>query len=230
MKKFILLITLLFIITGCSNSIVYEFKEDEINSNIEISFTKEEFENYMKENSEHQEENSEIEESLEELIEQSYEELSFIAIEEDDKTSYYEPIESKQKNDEYIYKYGYNFNYDNFSDNYYLNNCFEYYNTTEDDDYYHYKLSGLFTCDTSNSFKLEIVAKDKYIISNADKKDNNSHIWNIKEDDNDITFSISKASKKEKNKISIIYILGFILILILIILACTLYKFTNKDR
>ena len=62
------------------------------------------------------------------------------------------------------------------------------------------------------------------------KKD--KHIWNIKKENNDITFSISKSEKTKTSVFSTIHIIGLVLLAVLGIIGLILYRkftqFTNS--
>ena len=230
MKKLLLIFIMLFIVTGCNNNVIYEFEKDSIKSTIELKFNQEEFKTYYKSTGGHADEEFKDTESVNDFINKLQQGTDLIAIVEDNKVEYYENTKKEQKDKEYLYEYQYNYTYDNFEKNYYLNDCFEHFITTEDNDYVHYKLSGDFTCENMDSFILKVKAKDKNIVSNADETKDDYHIWDIEKENNDITFSISKAEKTKTSVFSTVHIIGLVLLAILGIIGLVLYKLINKDK
>ena len=230
MKKVFILIALLLIITGCSASVTYEFNEKNIDSKIEFIFNQEEFKKYINENSVHEEGRFDTPAQTEQFISDKYQNTTLIAIQEEGKFKYYNQSKYEKVDNQYRYLYNYSFDYKTFENNYYLNDCFSHFIVVEDDKYYHYSISGDYSCGYENNIKLNIKAKDKEIISNADTKKGDTHIWIILKENNDISFSISKAQKEKTSIINTTYIIGFVLITILGIFGFVLYKLINKDN
>lgn len=230
MKKIILLIALIFIVTGCTNTITYEFTNKGITSTIEMEFTKQEFEDYYSSTGGHSNQHFNAEESIDDLIEKGHTDLGVMALEKNSNFEYYNSIEYKKENGVYKYIYDYDFTYDNFKDNYYLNDCFEFFSTSEDDNYYHYRISGNFTCDNLDSFEIKVKADNRTINSNSEEIEDDIHTWNIEKEDNEITFSIAKEVGVSKSKtFSTIQIIGLFLLIILVVLSFVFYKFTKRN-
>ena len=230
MKKLLVLIGLLIIITGCSANVTYEFNEESIDSTIEFIFNQEEFKKYGNENTVHEEGRFDTEADTEKFIKDKYEETTLIAYQENGKFKYYTPTKYEKLDNQYRYLYKHSFNYDNFQNNYYLKDCFEHFLTIEDDNYYHYTIKGDYSCGNENDLKLNIIAKNKDVLSNADEVKDDKHIWNIKKENNDITFSLSKSEKAKSSALSTIHIIGLVLLAILGIIGVVLYKLINKDK
>ena len=230
MKKLLLIFIILFVVTGCTNNIIYEFEEDYIKSTIELGFSTEEFEEYNNLTGGHANEEFQNESTLEDFINKTYESSGVIATVEDNEVEYYESTEKEKKDNQYYYEYKYNYTYDNFEKNYYLNECFQHFIVTDDEKYIHYNISGDFTCENMDSFTLKVKAQDKEIVSNADNKNDGFHIWKIENENNDIVFSISKAKKEETSIFGTVHIIGLVLLIILGVLGFLIYKFTNKSK
>lgn len=230
MKKVLFLLVLIILITGCSANVTYEFNDEGIDSTIEFLFNQEEFKKYVNENSVHEEGRFNTSSETEQFIRDKYQEITLIAYEENDQFKYYNQKNLEKENNKYKYTYNYSFSYDNFEKNYYLKDCFDHFIVVEDDDYYHYSIKGIYSCDNEKYLKLNIIAKDKDILSNADTKKDDQHIWNIKKENNDISFSISKGQKEKNTVINSFHIIGFILITILGIFGFVLYKLINKSK
>lgn len=230
MKKMITLFLLLFIITGCSSSVTYDFGEKDIKSNIDIEFHQEEFKDYINSNMVHTEESLKTEDTTEEFIISKYNETSIIALKKDDKYEYYEGNKYEKNGDKYKYSYKYDFDYENFIDNHYLNECFDFYFVSEDDNFYHYNISGKFTCGNDEKMQLIVKSDSKTINSNSSNVKDEKHVWDIKTEDNKISFSISKENKiEEKQIVTTTHIIGLVLIVILIGLAFVFHKLTKKN-
>ena len=78
--------------------------------------------------------------------------------------------------------------------------------------------------------KLIIKSDSKTINSNSSNIKDGKHIWEIKKEDNKISFSISKENKiEEKQLLSKTHIIGLVLIIILVGLAFVFYKLTKRN-
>ena len=142
-----------------------------------------------------------------------------------DPKNVYEREHYKKQDDKYSLLYSYNYNYDNISKNNYLNTCFETFVTYDDENYYYYKISGKNKCKI-NPQRLVITSKYGVGINNADKKEDNKYIWEIK-DNNDIKFSISK---KELNKESEFWNIFRIISCIVIIIGGFVIVYFSKNK
>lgn len=227
MKKILFSILAIFIITGCSNNVVYEFKDNEIYSTVEIEFNEAEFEdNYNKYSGE-----GDIfvnSDSTIKMIESFYNSFSVVAFQDySSKMVYYTPVSLIQEDNKFIYNYDFKFNYDNFKENYYFKECFEYFTSYEDGEYYYYKLSGNLTCANMKNFKIKVKSNNRMINSNSDNIKDGVHIWNVENDGNDIFFAVSKEVGKindNKNVVSTISIIGFVILVIFTVLSIVIYK------
>lgn len=229
MKKILTLFLLLFLITGCSNVVTYEFSNETITSNVSINFNRNEFKTFYNDTGGHSATEVESESEYDNIIYNRYQSTGVIALLKDSDIAYYDSIDYQANNGEYTFKYRYEYTYENFQDSYYINDCFDFFTVYEDDNYYHYKISGDYTCELT-SLKLEIQSEKKTISSNADEIKENVHIWNIKEKDNDISFLISKADYVENNSFSTIKIIGLTLVIILVIFSLIFYKAVKKKN
>lgn len=232
MKKIFILLILLFLVTGCSNNIIFDFTEENIKSNIEINFNQEEFKTYINKNTVHTEERFSTKESTEEFIIEKYNEASPIALKIGDKYEYFQNEKYEILDDQYKYSFKYDYNYDNFKDNSLMKDCFEYFFIEEDDNFYHYNIKGSYTCSEAKNIKLIVKSETKNIRSNSTEIKDNQHSWNIEEDNNNIIFTVSKDNQEEKSKskgIGTMQIVGIILIIILAGLSVLFAKLTKKN-
>lgn len=223
MKKNIILLLIVLFITGCSSSIEYNFEKDIIKSNIEINFNNQEYLDKIKTIT-NEYNNTLNENNVYEDILNNVNNTLPTAYEDDDKTLfYYNKTSFENKNNEYNLKYDFNFNYETFKKNYYLNNCFDFYAMNEDESFYHINIKGNFTCNNYDNLKIKVKSsKEIYNASSAVKK-NGYYIWNIKEQDNDIYFAISKTNEN-KPLIQTYKITFGIIIFVLILIIALIYK------
>ena len=90
----------------------------------------------------------------------------------------------------------------------------------EEKDAYYIKASGNSSC---NGAKLIVTSYDRMISNNSDNVKNNDYIWNIKEKNNDIYFSISKTPMSTSST-SILYIIYFAIGIVLAFIAYILKR------
>jgi len=215
MKKYLIIISLLLILTGCESTIKYDFKGDSITSEVTINFTLDEYRSYAN-NYFGNDFGEETKEVLEESINSYRNNMN--AFINNDSIKYNENYFTIN-NDNYSAKYTYTYNYVNFNRNNMLNYCFEIFNTYEDDNAYYVNLSGESYCTNS---KLVITANNM-LNNNSNNISNNTYIWTIKEQNNDIYFAISKK-ELNTNSFNMYYL---IYVLVALILGIILY-FLNK--
>ena len=208
MKKIILILTLL-LLTGCANTVSINFNND-INMNVKLSFTLEEYRYYLNRNSN-------------ETLSKEEASSAITALRTDELDAFIEGNSDtfKEKryslvDENYNLEYEYTYNYSNFDNNSILNKCFENFNYVEDNDNIYINISGKSIC---SPFKLSIKADNKMIANNADKKVNNEYLWNVLENNNNIYMTISKNNIKSSNTLYIILfmfaiILSFVLVVI----------------
>ena len=227
MKKYIIIILLLILLTGCTNEVNYNFKDKNIESTITSEFTLDEFKNYyINTNPEFTEDYSKNE--LKELLIEYKNNLLIPAYNDDVNTRYTES--SFEEGDEYLIKYNYSFNYSNFETNYYFKNCFETFSYYEDDVNYYYQLTGKALCNYEDT--LFTVTSDKIVSdSNEDTLNNGKYTWILKEEDNNIKFAISKSDFSITKLFNTIYIIVGVVLFTLIIITMVLFKlYKEKDN
>lgn len=227
MKKILFILISLVFLTGCSNTFTYEFKENTISSTIELEFNDNEYTNYQKTFG--IEYNKETTPNMHKLIDDTYKSASAIAYkDENGKYFYYNPINYERNSNNNKYTYSYDFNYETIKSNYYLNDCFDYFTATEDDKYYYYHINGAYTCGNENNLTFNIKANNRLADSNAVNRNKDVHSWDIRKNENDIYFIISK-NELNNSKISKITTISFIIIALLAIGATILYKKVQKE-
>lgn len=232
MKKILLLsllLSLLFI-TGCSSTIEYHIKNNEIESKMIINFDNNSFINYLNTITNEYEDLTDENDIYQLVLEAEKDFLPTASI-VDNNLNFYSKDSFISDNYNYTETYIYNFNYDEFADNYYLKNCFDSYIFREKNDYYFIQITGNYICDYDiTNATIKIKSDMKVYNANNDKKKNNYYIWNIKETDNSIFFSFSKT-EEENNTLNISkskIIIGALLIAILSIIII-LYKRKQND-
>lgn len=212
MKKKILLLITLLLLTGCQATYNINFN-DEIEEEIRV-YT----------------ENKDIELVTQKQTEEFYERL-------DDWERAYEYYKREMYTDtEYTgYKYTDTFNYEEYDATTQLRKCYEDFKFTKND-FIELNTSNEFLCATYykevNSIDIIINSKYNIINSNADEKDGNKQIWHINKNNyknKPIILKIDttkNAPKKKDNKTNIKAILTFSLFIILIIA----FIITKKKR
>ena len=200
MKKLIFVFLMLFCLTGCDNSVEFDFEED-INAKVSLSFTIDEYKRSINEENLDDEEAKSIIESMIEFrnaftipYSDLFEEKSYV-----NNGNYYNAI------------YEYTYKYSNFKNNSVLNNCFEYFGVEEDENNLYIIAKGESKC---APFKMIVKADDRMISSNENIKQGNEYIWNIQELNNDIYIAISKTEivSSSFNVLNLIYFITAIVI------------------
>ena len=104
----------------------------------------------------------------------------------------------------------------------------------ESEDYYNIDLYGPFKCLYTDKINVSVTSKYAVTESNADKVDNNTYTWIIKDKDNaDIHLEINKKIKYQEDQNSstlpTLKIISFIILLILSMITYYLYKRRETD-
>ncbi len=140
------------------------------------------------------------------------------------------------------YEYTYNFNYEEYDAMSQLRKCYKDFELNYEKDTITINTSKEFLCQIYypevNSLELNITSEYEILNSNADKKKNNTHTWNINKTNykqKPINITISKVKKQQnnpqnkKNKLDIQAILT-ITIFILLIIVLIIRKKDQKQR
>lgn len=213
MKKLLISLLLIFLVTGCSCNYTLKI-DDKISDELEVTVP----------NSLSSTKKEEIETSLRNLnpLIDSYEEEILFNY---NKTT-------KGMNDIYKLKY----TYDNYMDSTFSALCFQYFNMNETDEYYVINASGKFGCLYDNE-KINInIETDKYVSNNnADKVKDNKYTWVIDSNNKDnvnINATIMKniVDTKPSTGLIIKNIFKFLMILGLICGAIILYLQMEKGK
>ena len=213
MKKILILVLFIFVLTGCSNSITIDFN-DKIDTVIDLSFDKSDFEKNVRKL-----ENSE---SLEYAVEDILIEARPIV---DNYDEMFEKEYFKVNSDKLEAKYKYTYTYDNFVNNDLFNKCFDYPVVEDLGDRLAVYLSGTSKC---GAFTLNVTANKRLINSNSDSVENGKYIWNIRENNNDIKFTISKSIIK--NKVNVLEILLYVILAVVAVVGVILFSKHLKKK
>lgn len=219
MKKMLVLILMVILLTGCSNSVTLDFKEN-INTKINLSFSLDEYKNAMYKNSNELLDDEEAISSIEAL--RTDEKDAFI----NGNTELYKENNFIVNNNYYTASYEYDYNYINFSNNTILNKCFENFNVKQDTNNIYIKMSGKSIC---APFKLSVKADNRMINNNSNNINNNEYSWNINAYNNDVYMVISK-NITTNNSFNILYLILFFIGIGLIIALYYLNDVINKRR
>lgn len=229
MKKIILIFLLIVLTTGCTNNVNINFEDNGVEFDVESKFTLTEYKNVASVY------NTEIDlnmsnSELESLIYREQDNFTFPAYYEEENSSNesFAMLKTKLTNNKQNYELTgeYLYSYDNFKDNYLLNYCFDYFSFTEDKESYYFKIAGDYNCSYEN-IKLNIVAHNRMVNNNSNDVNDNTYSWDIKKENNDIYFVVSKE-KLEFKQNNIFYIIGGIIVGIMIIVTLGFYKKYNN--
>lgn len=216
MKKMTFIILSLMLLTGCTASYNLRVDNDNFSENINSSF------NYKN---------------------LSIEELSTLSsFDHYDTDAFYKDSDEKL-NKSITYdgnKANININYDytkdNFDNSYLINNCFDGHVFLYDDNYYYIELIGDFSCQYASSIDINIITDYMVVDTNAVKK-KNKYTWTLTDDNNKdvnmyikINKHIANDNSKGNSWIKSLRIAGFIILIILSVLAYLLYRKKNSDE
>lgn len=215
MKKIILMFFMIFLLTGCNNSVSLNFN-DNIDAQIDLSFTLSEYKAYSANKSNVFTDDEEARSSIDAI---RYDNEAF----DSNNGALLNEKKFITDGNNYSASYEYTYTYSNFVHNSVLNNCFDYFGVENDDNAIYVKLKGNSSC---GPFKLNVRAKDRMINNNATNINGDEYIWNINTTNNNVYFAISKTANNSSS-ISMLYVIYFI---IGIALAYIAYIFKKKKR
>lgn len=232
-KNVLLMMCLLFFLTGCSAEYNIVIKKDSISEELQVY-----------------DENSYYESEIEKKIEEDINIKTGVLINEQNgdtedtnpNYTYYlkEKINSKGK---LGIKYTNTFNVDDYSKSYIANNCYKYFQVYKDKKYMTISTSKEFLCieNFDKLYEVKINIKTKYNVekNNADEVSNNVYSWTITKnnfDDKSLYIKIdmtkmaekSEEQKKQDEKVLKIFkTIGIILLILVVIVGLVLF---NKKR
>lgn len=216
MKRVICILLLLVILTGCKASYDLEIDDIFFNESVNSSFNYKELE-------------------LEEKDSLSSFEVSDI------NAFYKDSDDIFNKNITYDdNKVNINIDYDytayNFDNAYLINTCFDGHVFVSDDKYYYIELMGDFSCQYASSIDINIITNYIVLDTNAVKK-GNKYTWTLTDNNNSDVNMYIKIDKYNVNNdlnsnswMKVIKIIGFVILIILSIIAYLLYKKKNSDE
>ena len=215
MKKKILILIPLLLLTGCTINYNLEIDGDDLNETIAGSVTKEEYEVKDTDTSEN---------LIYTLL--NYDQNALY----DEDSVYLRTQEDKGNKIDYNFSYKYNYNFDRST---IINNCFEYHMINETEDYYYIKLSGKFYCMYAKKIDIKVTSNNAVLENNARKVSGNTYTWTIKDSDNvDILLNVSKkvtnTENKKAKKINTFQIVGAVVLVVLCAVTFILYKKNNE--
>lgn len=149
-----------------------------------------------------------------------------------DEGEYTKEVTDKGNYKKFNYYYVFNNNYSNSN---VVNTCFSDSHFDEDDKFYYFDFYGPFNCLYSDKIDINVTSKYAVIENNADKVNKNTYTWTINDaNDSDIHLIVSKDLKyqeaNEKKIFKSFRIVGFIILMILSLLAYLLYRKKNSDE
>ncbi len=213
MKKIILLLTILLIVTGCSANYEIIFDKDIISENIDFEFDGNIYDlgkNAIGDG-----------EYIEEELIQKYVPMLNI-----NNKSYERSIEVKN-NKSYVKLSG-NYSYDELKNSYIINHCFDSIYINNTDNYIDISLKDLI-CSNTGNLNLKISSIYTILNNNADNIKDGYYNWSLKTiSDKGIEFRIIKEEKKSnKNGLEKTFII--ILIVMFVISGGTLYILKKNE-
>ena len=181
MKKIVLFLSLLFLVSGCSINYNLEFSGEDILEEIDFSLTESEYDEWNSNQSEKFEEDGYVYFNSQQLLAFS-----------DDYEELHKRILNRNGNS-YDVNYSYKYNYKNYNRSMVIDSCFSEYNILNKVDYYYVKLDGPFTC-FYDDMNINIKTDRKVIHTNGEYN-NGVYTWKITEDnfkDFELIFHIDK--------------------------------------
>ena len=181
MKKIVLFLSLLFLVSGCSINYNLEFSGEDILEEIDFSLTESEYDEWNSNQPEKFEEDGYVYFNSQQLLAFS-----------DDYEELHKRILNRNGNS-YDVNYLYKYNYKNYNRSMVIDSCFSEYNILNKDDYYYVKLDGPFTC-FYDDMNINIKTDRKVIHTNGEYN-NGVYTWKITEDnfkDFELIFHIDK--------------------------------------
>ena len=215
MKKNILLLLFIFLLTGCTIDYNLEIEKNRLVENISGTVSKEEYEL----NEEYADANK--------IYNLLFTDQTPIL----NGTDVYDKnIENTSDGVKYNFGYIYKNNYDKSR---IINTCFEKVDIREEDDYYYVDLSGDFYCLYTN--KINVNVKSNYVVieHNADKVKDNTYTWIIDKNNKEIHAVISKDlvnNISTESKPNYFRIIGFVVLIVLSVITYFLYKKKNSGE
>ena len=209
MKKILIVVLFVFILTGCNNVVSVDFNSN-IDTKINVSFTLDEYKQYSGSLSDRENLDEEIDAIISEMrpISDNYDEMF---------------KENSMNRNGYTYtgEFEYTYNYANFRYSELFNRCFDSFVVDEEDNLIHIFLKGDSIC---APFTLKVKAVDRMLNNNADSSNKGEYTWEVKKEDNEIKFDISKNPIEPSglSTKSIIYVI------IAIIMGIAAFIFSGK--
>lgn len=215
MKKNILLLLSILLLTGCTIDYNLEIKNNKIFEDISGSVLEEEYE----------------------LKEEDTDVNLFYNLLFFDQTPVLNGTDVYNKNIENIdngVKYNFKHTYKNdFDKSRVINSCFENVDIREEKDYYYVDLSGEFYCLYADKINVNVKTKYAVINHNADNIKDNTYTWIIDKNNKEIHAVISKNiinNTSTESKPNYFRIIGFIVLIILSGITYFMYKKKNSGE
>lgn len=214
MKKILLLITLVLLLTGCKATYNISFDSNEINESIKI-YT----------------DNTLIESADQKTIQKASDELYNFEYGYD----YYKKEKFFEGNNT-GYNYTYGFNYSDYNMYTQLQKCYDEFNY-QNGDYITLNTSNEFTCfdyyPEIEEVTINITSKYEITNSNADEVNKNTYTWVINKDNyknKPLSIRINKKKEYKEKKLTTKMIIVFGIFLILILALLVVKKQSKKDN
>ncbi|MBR3523898.1 MAG: lipoprotein [Bacilli bacterium] len=222
MKKILLLLTIILLVSGCTTKYEIRIKNDSIEDTLTIDNLI--FDGYDP-NADDSEEYYDSNRFIYDVITSDV-----LALDDTlaDKKVYYKK-EINQNGNSYNLKFNYEYKFEDFSKSYVINSCFENRDIKIVDDKVYIHLSGHFYCYYDEPIDI-VIKSDKYVKKSNGKKSGSGYHWEINQDNyNDIDILI-ETSNISKSRHFIYYAIAIIAgIVCLLFIIHFVGKLLGKD-
>lgn len=218
MKKYIILILSVFILSGCSSQYNLKITSDGIEENIYMEIDKSMIDNQVI--SSEVEPDDQITPFLTEDTSPFFNSTS----------KKYNKVVTEDENMYYV-KMDYKFSSDNYKNSLALNTCFQNHEYVNHKDYYEIKLSGSFYCLYGDSTEIIVDTPNVVKEHNAENQSGNKYTWNITSSNSDNVNISIKVLKKTKMAsyitTALLVILAAVIVIGILIIA---NKLSNREN
>lgn len=220
MKKILLGLVGLILLSGCSATYNLKIEEDTFTESIKANIDKDILDEY---------------EDGYYYFDEDFKQNAFYTLDNKNYNNPEENIDIKTENSNNKIKFNtkYEYSKDNFDNAYLLNYCFDIHKFTTTDEYYELAIKAPFNCLYSLD-KIDLVITTDYdVIATNAKRENNNYTWTITKDNMDDAYLYIKILKNEakNNFLSGFKITAIVIFLCLILIALFIYKkILNKNN
>ena len=215
-RNILLIVSIAFILTGCTAQYNLEIDGNKFYENIETQIYDYQI-NEIKENGV-----GDVDNPFSVLLNNDQ-----LALSNDDSKFYKKTI--KESNGTKTINLSYKYSLEEFKNSNTLKTCFENYKFDTDGKYYDFEATGYFYCLYGESLDINIKTSNKVVSNNADEVKGNTYTWHISNDENiNIKIKMEKTNKKVYQYMLISF--GAIIIILILLVLIFLNKKNGKDK